>query len=428
MTKSLIFSVLLLSCAIAIAAEQDENGWPNNDWSEDWEAVEEPLFHGFAEIGYSDFINSSNRSQRPLEEVRWRIEWSDKTSDFNINIKGDLFYDSIRSGNELSAQFREANFESTFGSSFDMKLGRQILTWGTGDLIFINDLFPKDWQSFFSGRDDEYLKAPSDAIKVSWYSNSVNLTLVLTPKFDTDRYLNGERFSFWTDSQTIEQPEPIVKAKAPDEDDWELATRLYSRVNSVEWALYGYRGFYKSPNGMNQQGEFIFPRLNVLGASLRTTVGNGIGYFETGYYNSIEDSSGSNPFLPNSQWRYLLGYEQELIKNVSANVQYYVEQTQDYSELIDNSFEPTQEPNKLHKQFTVRITQQAFQQNLINSLFIFYSPDESDWHFRLKTEYRISDAWKIAAGFNRSNGDQPFTFWSQFQENTNLWLRIRYNY
>jgi hypothetical protein len=47
----------------------------------------------------------------------------------------------------------------------DVKLGRQILTWGTGDLLFINDLFPKDWESFFIGRDSEYLKGPSDALK-----------------------------------------------------------------------------------------------------------------------------------------------------------------------------------------------------------------------------------------------------------------------
>ena len=32
-----------------------------------------------------------------------------------------------------------------------------------------NILFPKDWQSFFSGRDDEYLKAPSDSLRFTYY-------------------------------------------------------------------------------------------------------------------------------------------------------------------------------------------------------------------------------------------------------------------
>jgi hypothetical protein len=426
--KKVIFGLPFILTSMVMAVESAPSEWDDQGWGEDWEVTESSPFHGFLELGYSSFVDSANRTSGPLEEARWRIEWNDTISDFNINLKGDVFYDSVRDESKLSGQFREANFETSLGSSFDIKVGRQVLTWGTGDLIFINDLFPKDWKSFFSGRDDEYLKAPSDAIRASWYSELVNFNVVITPEFDSDQYLDGERFSFWTPSQAIEQPFPLIKATEPSRDDWELATRIYSRINSVEWALYGYRGFYKSPNGLNQQGEFFFPRLNVVGASIRSTLGSGIGYFETGYYKSVEDPSGENPLLPNSQWRYLLGYEQEIIKNISANFQYYVEQTENYTQLLANSFSPGMEQSKTHQQLTVRITQQAMQQNLTNSLFVFYSPDDSDWHLRLKTEYRISDAWKVAVGFNRANGKHPYTFWSQFQENTNLWVRVRYSY
>ena len=61
---------------------------------------------------------------------------------------------------------------SYYPSSFyEIKAGRQVLTWGTGDLIFINDRFPKDYESFYSGRDMEYLKVPSDAVKISFLSS-----------------------------------------------------------------------------------------------------------------------------------------------------------------------------------------------------------------------------------------------------------------
>ena len=58
------------------------------------------------------------------------------------------------------------------GCNLDVKLGRQVLTWGTGDLLFLNDLFPKDWVSFFAGRDDEYLKAPSNTLRATQYNGS----------------------------------------------------------------------------------------------------------------------------------------------------------------------------------------------------------------------------------------------------------------
>jgi hypothetical protein len=43
-----------------------------------------------------------------------------------------------------------------------------IITWGVGDLLFINDVFPKDWESFFSGRPPEYLKLGVDGALVTY--------------------------------------------------------------------------------------------------------------------------------------------------------------------------------------------------------------------------------------------------------------------
>jgi len=62
---------------------------------------------------------------------------------------------------------REASMSLRPTDDLDVRLGRQILTWGTGDLVFINDLFPKDWNAFILGRDEDYLKAPSDAFRLA---------------------------------------------------------------------------------------------------------------------------------------------------------------------------------------------------------------------------------------------------------------------
>ncbi|MBL7221906.1 MAG: hypothetical protein ISS69_17490 [Phycisphaerae bacterium] len=79
----------------------------------------------------------------------------------------------------------------------DVKVGRQILTWGTGDLLFVNDLFPKDWRAFFIGRDLEYLKAPADAMKVSLFGDIANLDLVYMPRFNPSRFISGRRISYF---------------------------------------------------------------------------------------------------------------------------------------------------------------------------------------------------------------------------------------
>ena len=47
------------------------------------------------------------------------------------------------------------------------------------------------------GRDDEYLKAPSDALRVSRFGEALNVDHIAMPLFTSDEYLTGERLSFF---------------------------------------------------------------------------------------------------------------------------------------------------------------------------------------------------------------------------------------
>src|SRR5690606_33752852 len=81
---------------------------------------------------------------------------------------GDFIFDGVME--KADYDLRQLRLTLRITDSLDLRVGRQVLTWGTGDLLFINDLFPKDWQSFFIGRDEEYLKAPSDSLRLGWYN------------------------------------------------------------------------------------------------------------------------------------------------------------------------------------------------------------------------------------------------------------------
>jgi hypothetical protein len=102
-----------------------------------------------------------------LAEIRLQLELGKDLGWGHLTAKGDLVVDDVV--HETRGELRDLNLLFSPMDIMDVKIGRQVLTWGTGDLLFINDLFPKDWKSFFIGRDDEYLKAPSDAIKMSFF-------------------------------------------------------------------------------------------------------------------------------------------------------------------------------------------------------------------------------------------------------------------
>ena len=130
-----------------------------------------------------------------ISEGRFQL---DVGKDFDIEIlkiKADLTGDLVEE--EARGELREFNLAFSPLDIIDMKIGRQTLTWGTGDLLFINDLFPKDWKAFFIGRDDEYLKAPADAFKISAFTDFANLDLVYAPLFNGSEYIDGARLSYW---------------------------------------------------------------------------------------------------------------------------------------------------------------------------------------------------------------------------------------
>ena len=396
--------------------------------------------HGFMDARYGQRLqNDPHEDDQILAEARLQLELGRMGDWATLQLKTDFYYDDVVDQDDIDLEegtgwldLREANLSFSPQAITDIKIGRQILTWGTGDLLFINDLFPKDWPSFFSGRHVDYLKAPSDAALVSFFPEWANIDVVYTPGFDADRYITGERISYWKPALDEHAgKEDIIKTDRPN--DWfkddELALRLSRNLAGYEVALYGYDGYWKNPTGFDPLANKVtFPRLRSLGASVRGNLGKGIASVETGYYDSRDDSNGKDPLVPNSEWRGLLGYEQELMQNVTAGVQYYFEAMQDYDRYRDSLPATTSSKDEWRHLLTLRLTWQLLNQNLTLSLFNFWSPSDQDGYLRPVVEYKITDAWQVSTGANFFWGEEDQTFFGQFDNNNNLYAGLRYSF
>ncbi|NQU75666.1 MAG: hypothetical protein HQ546_05025, partial [Planctomycetes bacterium] len=149
------------------------------------------LLKTFRQLGLSGFWevrggvrtqNDPHQEQASLGETRLQLDFERILQDVTIKLVADVLYDAVFDHLSVDLErgkgwldLRQASFSTSPLKFMDIKVGRQILTWGTGDMVFLNDLFPKDWQAFLIGRDVEYLKAPSDAMKVGLYSELANL-------------------------------------------------------------------------------------------------------------------------------------------------------------------------------------------------------------------------------------------------------------
>jgi len=430
----------------ALPEEMSQGDWPTDD--ADWDFDENPEDPSTTQAGLTGFVElrsgqrlTHNKHQRDtsLGELRLELarEWQYQQG--SAKLTANLIHDEVEDNHRIKLEtgqgwldLREAWWQHRLGEQVEIKAGRQILTWGVGDLVFINDLFPKDWNSFLAGRDEQFLKSPSDAIKLGFYAKLINLNLVYTPRFDSDRFIDGRRLSYFSPlSGQLAGREQLLQTNKPQQtgSDDELALRLYRNVGSYEVALYGYQGFWKSPGGFDpRSGQAVFPRLRVIGASARGPFGTGILSLEAGYYHSLDDRRGNNPFINNDEFRLLVGYEWELMSNTTVGVQYYLEALQDYDRYRSN-LPAGQTPRDEHRQLaTVRLTRLAMNQNLTLSLFLFWSPTDQDMYLRPKAHYKVTDNWAVEAGVNWFNGDKPHTFFGQFEDNRNAYLSVRYSF
>lgn len=414
---------LLLAAGVAAQNDDgwdDDGGWGEDPWAEEESGL---VWTGFVEGGLGDRLDSFGPTGYTLGEGRARLETGRYWKGVEFRVKGDLGYDGVE--DDEIAEFREFSAAFGVGEHVDVKAGRQILTWGTGDLVFLNDLFPKDFVSFFIGRDDEYLKAPGDAVKVSGYTPWVNIDAVWTPEFDPDDYITGERLTFFSPrAGEIVSPDPPISADEPGED--EFALRLFKTVGGAEFAVYGYDGYFKQPTAVRPDGRPAFAPLRAYGASVRIGLGPGLANAEISWHDSRDDRDGDNPRIPNSRFLALAGYEWELVKNFDVGLQYYLEWTRDHDELVANSATPQFEPAERRHVFTNRLSYRLLRDQLTLSLFTFYSSTDDDAYFRPYLNYRYSDAWQVSLGANLFTGRRDHTFFGQLQDNSNVYTRLRW--
>ena len=243
-------------------------------------------------------------------DERFRLDintWSNSV-EASGRIKVDFFQDTLsgKSGLEL----REAYIDYTTGD-FDFRVGRQIATWGVGDLLFINDTSPKDWMSFFSGRPLEYLKLGVDGFRARYSSKTLNTDLMIIPFFEPDILPNPERFFQFNPFKAI--PSTIEKRPESTYENTELALRLYRKIGDFDLSGYAYKGFWRTP-GMRPDAfasptvaTAFYPELFVYGFSAQKSALGGVLSFENGYYHSRDDNDGDDPTITNSQIRFLFG-------------------------------------------------------------------------------------------------------------------------
>ena len=415
------------------------------EWDDDWGAGVDPWgeqltgwqpLNGFVGLSQGRRLTDDPalQSSSTLQDIRLQLQTRYSLPSSTINVRANAYYDGVKQ--QWKGQLRELNWQGKVSNHWDLKVGQQVLTWGTGDYLFVNDLFNKDWQSFFSGRDDEYLKAPQLAIKASGYFGETGIDIVVSPTFDADNYINGQVFSYFNPvaggfngQQNIAPIDDIAQWYEPSNPEYAL--RITHTLNQYEYALYAYKGFEKTPQSLYSDYSLPttldasalktlkphFAPLNVLGASLTAPLSDGLMNIEYAFYD-VSASQSQARLVSEDMSKFLIGYEQELVANLTGSLQlqyeYYHEQ--DAVGLFA----------KEHRSLlTAQLYYRTWRDTLHLQWFNFYSPSDEDGFAKLKATYQPNDKWQTTIGINKFWGRQSTSFFGQFEHASNVYLSLR---
>jgi hypothetical protein len=367
--------------------------------------------------------NPDGRHYKWLEE-RAQIKLDATGGAWRLLAKGDLAYDHL--GRQEQSELREGYLDYTAGN-WDIRIGRQVITWGLGDLVFVNDVFPKDHEALFAGRPLEYLKRGVDALKLGAYPTFASFELVIAPGFRESRLPDARRFWLYDPMPAVTNRETVK----PGQGD--LGLRVYRDIAGYDAALYLYRGFQRTPSmrpdsmTAPMKITFFYPQLSVYGASLSGRAGAGVVSVEAAYYDSQQDGSGSDFTVPNSQTRLLIGYQIQPVEDLSLGFQYYAELMHDYPAYL--AAQPAGFPIDKHwnHTLTLRATQMLMHQTLRLSLYASYNTSNGDHFINPELRYSFTDRVWGAVGANLFGG-KPWGQFGQLSRDDNMYLQVRYEF
>ena len=383
----------------------------------------EPVLSGFLQqntAANTAGANPDGRHYKWLEE-RAQLKLDATGGAWRVLLKGEVAYDHL--GRQDEGELREGYVDYA-ARNWDLRAGRQVITWGLGDLVFVNDVFPKDHEALFAGRPLEYLKRGVDAVKLGAYPGFASFELVVAPRFRESRAPDPNRF--W-----LFDPLPAVTNRTtvkPEQGDAGL--RVYRDIAGYDAAVYLYRGFQRTPSLRPDSMlaptkiTYFYPKLSVYGASLSGRAGKGVLSLEAAYYDSRQDRSGNNFTVPNSQTRLLVGYQIQPVEDLSLNFQYYAERMLDYSAYLAALPAGFPVEKRVNHLVAVRATQLFQHQTMRLSVYGSYNPDNADYFINPELRYSFTDQLWGAVGGNLFGG-KPWGQFGQLSRNDNLYLQLR---
>ena len=335
--------------------------------------------------------------------------------------------------------FTEA-FLDIYFTDFDLRLGKQIVTWGKADVANpTNNLTPTDYSNLF---DDEYIGVV--AASLSYYWNDWSLQVVGVPGFTPTRLPpEGTRFSLLPPGgvAVIEDPLLPFALRVPIEDpalpsntidNSQFGLRLQTTYNGWDFSVSFYDGINDFPAPTVRFVDTALPiaipeaivpvynKFRAFGGDFATT------FDRWGFHGEVAHLVFDGD-REDSRLQFVLGLDytrSDIIfdHDIFIIIEYVGEDVTKEGDGFDTGSSLDRVlVNALAGNITYEFTE--YTKLEIRGLVDFYQGD--DYYFQPQVVHQVSDEFEVTVGLDILGGPSD-TFFGEFRDNDRLFVKLKY--
>ena len=385
-------------------------------------------FNGFVDTYHAvrskspyDFMSSRTRFRGELKMLKGNSYFF---TSFNA------MYNSILKS-QTGIELREAFFEYTT-SSWDLKAGRQIITWGVADGMRITDIIsPMDMTEFLA-RDYDDIRIPVNAIRLRLLKPKMQFDLIYVP-VPSFFIIPDESENPWSVFPT--DGKPVFDINMDNKPNLELANsevgaRFSFFLPGADFSVCALHTWNKMPvfsRSMSPNFDTVFVkaqyyRLNMLGLDFSVPKGQFVFRGEAAYYigethELNEQNINTEPIKKNSL-NWLLGIDWYPGNDWIITAQYSHKLIPDYIDIL------MEKGNTILS--TAGITKRLFRSTLTVSTFVYVDISNGGFFDRSSIDYALSDEIHLLIGYDWFHGDKGM--FGLYKDNSEIWFKAKYSF
>lgn len=323
-------------------------------------------------------------------------------------------------------KIRELFVSQTFGS-FELRAGRQIITWGVADALRLTDLVsPMDYNEFLA-QDYDDIRIPENALRLKYSKNSFSAEALAVPviePFDLPIDVRNP----WAIS--ITGNDSIIADEKPDFkiENMEFGGRLSWFLSGVDFSVSALRTYnkmpvysilYLSPN----EKLIAIPqheRMTMAGFDFSVPLGKFVfrGEFAE-YFNEAQQPVVNVAPVSKNTSNALLGLDFYPGGDWNLSFQYAHKYIASFDEAVINGYRNSGTA-------TVRVSKDLFRNTLNINTFAYIDVTNGGIYDRTTFDYAVNDMLHIALGFDYFNADKGM--FKMYDKNSEVFMKIKVSF